>query len=120
MVILQVHVSQNATVADHCRLFALSDPNEKEFQDECNHGHKDACDRCDQLVSTTDEIESALTIQGDNLLPSVNEELTFTVRQAKTNIFAWKSHILRNIHQDVARVDVLETLDESSVLVVQD
>ena len=113
-------MSQSSTVADHCRLFALSDPNEKEFQDECNHGHEDACDRCDQLVSTIDETESALTIQGDNLLPSVNEELTFTVRQAKTNIFAWKSHILRNIHQDVARVDVLETLDESSVLVVQD
>ena len=119
-VILQVHVSERSTVADHCRIFALSDPNEKKFQDECNHGHEDACDRCDQLVSTIDEIESVLAIQCDNLLPSVNEMLIFTVKQAKTNIFAWKSHILRNIHQDAARVDVLETLDESSVLVVQD
>ena len=58
---------------------------------------------------------SVLVIQGDNLLPSVNEMLIFTVKQAKTNIFAWKLHILRNIHQDAARVDVLETLDESSV-----
>ena len=119
-VILQVHVSERSTMADHCRIFALSDPNEKKFQEECNHGHEDTCDRCDQLVSTIDEIESALAIQGDNLLPSVNEMLTFTVKQVKTNIFAWKLHILGNIHQDAARVDVLETLDESSVLVVQD
>ena len=59
-VILQVHVSERSTMADHCRIFALSDPNEKKFQEECNHGHEDACDRCDQLVSTIDEIESAL------------------------------------------------------------
>jgi hypothetical protein len=72
------------------------------------------------LVSVISEIESALATQAGNLLPSVNEELTFTVKQAKTSIFAWKSHILRNIHQDVARVDALEALDESSVLVVQD
>jgi hypothetical protein len=42
------------------------------------------------------------------------------VKQAKTNIFAWKSHILQNIHHDTARVELLETLDESSVLIVQD
>ena len=87
---LQVHVSESSTVVDHCRFFALSDPNETECQDECNHSHEHACDRCDQLVSTLDEIESVVAIQRDNLLPSVNEELTFTVKQAKTNIFAWK------------------------------
>ena len=42
------------------------------------------------------------------------------VRQAKTNILAWKAHILRFINQDSSRIDVLELLDESSVLVVQD
>ena len=120
LVILKMHVSQSFTVADHCSRFALSDPTEKEFQDECNHRHEDACDRCDQLVSTIDDIVSALTIQGANLLPRVNEELIFTVRQAKTNIFVRKSHILRNIHQDVARVDILENLDDTYVLVVQD
>ena len=113
-------MSQSSTVADHCRVFALSDPKEKEFQEQCDHSHRDACDRCDQLVSTICDIESSLATQAGNLLPSVNEELAFTVKQAKANIFAWKSHILRHIHQDVARVDVLETRDESSVLVVQD
>ncbi len=63
-----------------------------------------------QLISSICEIESAPTTHDGNLLPNVNEVITFTVKQAKTNIFAWKSHILRNI----------QILDESSVLVVHD
>ena len=106
-------MSQSSTVADHCRVFALSDPKEPAF-------HEDSCDRCDQLASTLCEIESALTAQADNLLPDVNEELAFMVKQAKANILAWKAHILRSMNQDAARVDVLESLDKSSVFVVQD
>ena len=107
-------------MADHCRLFALSDPKEPVFQAQCDHDHEDSCDRCDQLATTFCEIESARIAQADNLLPGVNEELAFTVKQAKANIFAWKAHILRSINQATARVDVLESLDESSVFVVQD
>jgi hypothetical protein len=117
---LQVHVSKSSTVADHCQTFALSDPKESVFQEKCDYNHSDCCDRCDQLMSTIGDIETTLNTQTDNLLPSVYEELTFTVKQAKLNIFSWKSHILKCIHQDIARVDVLETLDETSVLVVQD
>lgn len=113
-------MSQSSTVADHCRVFALSDPKEPAFQAQCDHDHEDSCDRCDLLTSTLCEIESALTAQADNLLPDVNEELAFMVKQAKANILAWKAHILRSINQDAARVDVLQSLDESSVFVVQD
>ena len=42
------------------------------------------------------------------------------MKQAKANIFAWKAHILRSINQDAARIGVLESLDESFVLVVED
>ena len=104
-------MSQSSTVADHCRLFVLSDPKEPAFQVQCDHEHKDSCDRCDQVVSTLSEIDAALISQKGNMLP---------VRQAKTNILAWKAHILRFINQDSSRIDVLELLDESSVLVVQD
>ena len=54
------------------------------------------------------------------MLPGVYEELSFSVRKAKTNILAWKAHILRSINQDSSRIDILELLDESSALVVQD
>lgn len=101
-------------------MYALSDPKENKFKDKCDHEHNDSCDRCDDLKSTLSEIESALTTQTSNLLPSAKEELTFVLKQSKVNILAWKSHILRCIHQDAARIDVLENLDESSVLIFQD
>ena len=113
-------MSQSSTVADHCRLFALSDPKDPAFQVQCDHEHNDSCDRCDQVVSTLSEIDAALTAQKGNMLPEAYEELSFSVRQAKTNILAWKAHILRSINQDASRIDILELLDESSVLVVQD
>ena len=93
----QHNTAESSTVADHCQTFALSDPKESVFQEKCDHNHNDCCDRCDQLMSTIDDIETTLDTQTDNLLPSVYEELTFTVKQAKLNIFSWKSHILRCI-----------------------
>ena len=102
-------------MADHCRLFALSDPKELAFQAQCSHHHDDTFDRNDQLIS---EIESAMITQTDNLLPEVKEELSFTVKQVITNIYAWRAHIVRSSNQDAARIDILESLEESSVLVI--
>ena len=113
-------MSQSSTVADHCRLFALSDLKEPAFQVQCDHEHKDSCDRCHQVVSTLSEIDAALIAQKGNMLSGVYEELSFSVRKAKTNILAWKASILRSINLDSSRIDILELLDESSVLVVQD
>ena len=113
-------MSKTSTVADHCRLFALSDPKEPNFQVQCDHRHDDSCDRCDQLTSALCEIESAVITQANNMQPSTGDEVAFTVKTAKAKILAWKAHILRSINQDAARVDVLESLDESSVLIVQD
>ena len=69
-------------------------------------------------MSTLSEIESAMIAQTDNLPPEVAEEISFTVKQAKTNIYAWKAHIVRSLNQDAARIDILESLEESSVLVI--
>ena len=48
------------------------------------------------------------------------EQLAFKVAQAKRNINAWKAHLLRNINQDEARTMTGDSLDEKSVLLVQD
>ena len=40
--------------------------------------------------------------------------------QAKQNILAWKAHLLRCVNQDEAPLEVINALDESSVLLVQD
>ena len=48
------------------------------------------------------------------------EELNFIEEQAKQNIWAWKAHLLRCVNQDEARLEVIDSLNESSVLLVQD
>ena len=65
-------------------------------------------------------MESALAVEMENLTDDEKEELSFKVTQATGNILAWKAHILRSIHQDRARVELLDMLDETSVLLVQD
>ena len=100
-------------MADHCILFALSDPKELAFKAQCGHHHDNTCDRNDQLMSSLSEIESAMITQTDNLLPEVKEELSFTVKQVITNVYAWKAQIVRSSNQDAARIDIFESLEES-------
>lgn len=46
---LQVHVSFDSTVADHCITFAMSDEKEKKYKAKCDHEHNQTCDRCSKL-----------------------------------------------------------------------
>ena len=48
------------------------------------------------------------------------DETVFLVQKASEAIAAWKAHQLRSINQDRARLEVLEFLDPSCVLIVQD
>ncbi|CAH3144982.1 unnamed protein product [Pocillopora meandrina] len=66
-----VEALHGSTVADHCKLFALSDPKKLAFQAQCGHHHDDTCDRNDQLMSSLSEIESAMIAQTYNLLPEL-------------------------------------------------
>ena len=116
---LQVHVCQNSTVTDHCRTFALNDPDNASFRGECDHLHNDTCDQCAFLHSALGGSGERASRRNENLTDDEKEELSFKVTQATDNILAWKAHILRSIHQDRARVELLDN-DETSVLLVQD
>ena len=117
---MHVHVSQSSTVADHCRSYALSDPKEPSLQATCDQDHSDVCECCATLASTPNDIDEALVAQSQNMTSNTKEEFFFRVKNAKTDILAWKSHLLRSVNQDGARVQLLEGFDESSVLIVQD
>ena len=85
----------------------------------CDHHHDDRCPRCEDLKSTLKEIEEALT--NETLLSQdERDDLLYSFRIAKEAIAAWKAHQLRSFQQDQARTDVLDSLDESSVLITQD
>ena len=108
-----MHVCTTSKVADHCRKYALSDPKEPAFQSPCDHEHTEVCDRCELLKTSIQAIEAGLVAQNDNLTPEVKEELSFTVKQAKSAILAWKFHLLVSVNQDAARLEVLDSLHES-------
>lgn len=121
MLSLQVHVSKQSSIPDHCRAYTLSDPKDKDYQITCPHDHLDTCDRCELLASVVADIHDALEkMSNNNVSRDVIEELVFIEGQAKQNILAWKAHLLRCVNQDEARLEVINALDESSVLLVQD
>ena len=101
---LQVHVSKQSNIPDHCRAYALSDPKETDYQIICPHDHLEICDRCNVLASVLADIHGALEKMSDsNESSDVVEELNFIEGQAKQNIWAWKAHLLRCVNHDEAR-----------------
>jgi len=50
----------------------------------------------------------------------VKEELRFVLGKAKQDIVSWKAHLLRSVNQEEARLDIVNALDNTSVLLVQD
>ncbi|XP_074614762.1 uncharacterized protein LOC141874411 [Acropora palmata] len=102
----KVHVCTTSKVADHCRKYAK----EHAFQSPCDHEHTEVCDRCELLKTSIQAIEAGLVAQNDNQTPEVKEELSFAVKQAKSAILAWKSHLLRSVNQDAARLEVLDSI----------
>ena len=75
---MQVHVSDNLTVADHCKAFALSNPKDNDYVI-CDHQHND---KRDEITSTIDEIKIALQEQWKDrhIEEAAKEEAEFSIR----------------------------------------
>ena len=114
-------MAKTSTVPDHCRQYALSDPCDKDYQSACDHTHQDTCHRCEELTAVLHEIDEGIQrMSSNNVSEDTREELFFVSDQSRQNILAWKAHLLRSINQDDARLDVLDSLDETSVLLIED
>ena len=60
------------------------------------------------------------TVADDPLSDDERDDLGYTFHQAKQAIESWKAHQLRSLRQHKARTELLETLDETTVLITQD
>jgi hypothetical protein len=70
------------------------------------------------IPSAFNEIDFALN---DLVIDSEEQkEMAYVIAQSKKNIQAWKAHLLRAINQDEARLNLLQDLNPTSVLVVLD
>ncbi|CAF4535520.1 unnamed protein product [Rotaria sp. Silwood2] len=113
------NVSQDDTdCATHCRLFALSDPLEKDLKSNCNHSkHYMSCIKCNSLLALLRQIEHL--VDG---VPSSDgkDELEVDLLTAKVDILSWMFHIIRGVQQDKSKQFVMSQLDSQSGLLLSD
>lgn len=117
----RLHISSSSRCADHCSVFALSDPKNKCFSQNCKHVHDMECENCCLCKQLEQSIKSALSDK-DVIFYSGDEkdDMSHDVKVCFDAIVAWKCHLLRAVHQDKARQDSLDALDSSIVFVTQD
>lgn len=117
----RIHCSENSQCPDHCFKFALSDLNEKDFKENCEHSHGVICESCEKLKSTITDIRNKIE-NSQSLLYNIEhrDDLVYDFQQAKNDIYNWKAHIVRSLNQDRAKQDSVEELDDSKVLIVMD
>lgn len=111
----KVHISCDSPVPDHCSTFALSDSTDKCWKKKCEHEHDQRCDRCELLKSTLAKIPVLIEQYQTDF--ALRDRLLYRVRQQIQCIIDWKAHQLRVVHQDQARIDVLNNLDDESVMI---
>ena len=117
----RLHVSTSSRCPDHCSTFALSDPSEPEFSEECDHYHDLVCNDCESLYHLESLMKNAFSD------PEVvfysndeKEDKLHDVEVSLESIHAWKRHLLREAHQERARQEALDEVDSSKVFITQD
>ena len=116
---MKVHINSEARVADRCSVYALSDSSEFAFKQRCNHKPDKLCDQCEALRAVLQNIGEAVQ---DTVFQNKDErdEILFLYESAKQSIQSWKAHQLRSVRQDKSRLDILERLNDDTVLIVND
>ena len=112
-------MSENAHVKEHCSVYALSDKKETEFRQQCDHEHDERCEECEAISSTMNAIEKLLS-EASYPSDEDRDEALYLFQTAQRAIHTWKCHQLRTVQQDKARLDVLDFLDDDTVLIVND
>ena len=118
----KVHCNEDISpCADHCRMYALSDPVDKDLQEQCSHVHNVICDQCQDIRDVIDEIETKIkNVSHPTLTEEHRGDILFDFNEAKKRLFNWKNHIIRSVNQDFAKQDALRDLDSTSVLLIMD
>ena len=112
-------MNEQSHVPDHCSVFALSDKSDADLRKQCDHTHDEVCNQCHALTVALKDIEEAVRTAAFDLREDQEESL-YLCQSAMNAIEAWKSHQMRTVRQDQARIDTFELLNEESILVVSD
>ena len=100
-------------------MFALSDCTNPDLRQQCDHRHEDVCEQCENLNSTLAAISEAVA-RAPFHTDDDRDEAVYLTNHATLAIQSWKCHLLRSAHQDKARLDVIDALNEETVFIVND
>ncbi|XP_052097185.1 uncharacterized protein LOC127732151 [Mytilus californianus] len=107
----KVHIEAESNIADHCRLFALS-----EGEVQYGHSHTEICLQCRNL----DEIMNEISTIVQNVNWENKDAVLFQVESAVDSITDWKAHIMRSRNQEDAMLDRVRELKDGQVLMTCD
>ena len=92
----------------------VSHPVEKDFREECDHGHHLRCYICEDLKDVMNDIKHQILESSASMYTKeYQEDLVYDLEQARTDILQWKAHILRLVNQDKAKQDIISNLNDS-------
>ena len=97
----------------------MSDPLEKCFSSTCEHSHTDLCSTCniaDTVGSVVSEAARTLRIPSKEITEEIQHEIDVAAKYIKD----WKAHLLRTVHQDLARQNILQNLKPHQGLLIMD
>ena len=107
-----------SSIPDHCSTFALSDASNQCWRERCDHEHDEECDRCQMMKFTLNKIHDAIDQYHQNT--TTKERILHRWKQNVLVIEQWKAHLLRTVHQDQCRMDILGALDDETAMVYVD
>lgn len=117
----RLYISTSSRCPDHCSMFALSDPSEPAFSEERDHSHDLVCNDCERPYHLESLIKNAFSDPEVAFYSTdEKEDKLHDVQVSLESIYAWKRHLLRAVHQDRARQDVLDAVDSSKIFITQD
>ncbi|KAK3095239.1 hypothetical protein FSP39_012015 [Pinctada imbricata] len=116
----KMHLCKLDGCVDHCTVFGLSDPLEPKFSSACSHTHEITCDKCSMVESSIHIIREKMHSVFVHVPDSIQEELTHDIDVAEKDLLDWKKHIMRTLHQDKAKTEVLQSMNSDQGLIIMD
>ncbi|KAK3739291.1 hypothetical protein QZH41_007138 [Actinostola sp. cb2023] len=84
----RVHCQDNSSrCPDHCRPFALSDPEDSDYKTVCDHTHDLACTDCKSLADAVQDVQSEIRNNSSRLGKEKEEDLQYDANAATKKIF---------------------------------
>jgi hypothetical protein len=112
-----VHVmNESSCISSHCRILALSDPQDENFQKKCDHLHEEDCEDCVLIVETLKDVKKVVRTSES----SAKEENIYDTEIAVNNILEWQKHIVRGFQQELGKTELLNKLDKNSIFWLRD